>query len=280
MFSLDISILISCAREESLINFQSFPSSDREEVKFWATKQLASREQRDSCEGKRAIMPKKRSSQSGSNSATAKLISRINKFGQNSINNSDSEQANESYQRNHFGYDDDDDEVFVLSAKQKQQLQRNEYLESLTKEQLKIEAKRRGQKTAGTKTELVDSPTLLHLAVFLCALICEIGTSTFFRLLFFSICRSTFCCNSHRFLCNFFFHLNDVGSITTIECESPFTYRFQVNSCFSRTHFCAAQHVCLLSTRLIFARDDKGNVRDRLIYNSGSLSSWRICAPR
>jgi hypothetical protein len=105
-----------------------------------------------------AIMPKKRSTQSGSNSATAKLISRINKFGQNVINNTSFDQGNELSPRNsnHLSFDDDDDEVFVLTAKQKQQVQRNEYLESLTKEQLKIEAKRRGQKTAGTKTELVQ----------------------------------------------------------------------------------------------------------------------------
>lgn len=100
-------------------------------------------------------MPKKRSSQSGSNSATARLISRINKFGQNAINNIAFDPSNEPSPRS-LSYDDDDDEVFVLTAKQKQQLQRNEFLESLTKEQLKIEAKRRGQKTAGTKTELVD----------------------------------------------------------------------------------------------------------------------------
>ncbi|CRK92508.1 CLUMA_CG006066, isoform A, partial [Clunio marinus] len=69
------------------------------------------------------------------------------------------QQTNEQNTRTstHFTYDDDeDDEVFVLTAKQKQQLQRNEFLESLTKEQLKIEAKRRGQKTAGTKTELLQ----------------------------------------------------------------------------------------------------------------------------
>jgi hypothetical protein len=101
-------------------------------------------------------MPKKRSTQSGSNSVTAKLISKINKFGQNTINNSSFDQANDQ-NPSKFGYEyDDDDEVFVLTAKQKQQIQRNEFLESLTKEQLKIEAKRRGQKTAGTKTELVN----------------------------------------------------------------------------------------------------------------------------
>lgn len=103
----------------------------------------------------RVIMPKKRSTQSGSNSVTAKLISKINKFGQNTINNSSFDQAIDQLPRK-FGYEDDDDEVFVLTAKQKQQLQRNEFLESLTKEQLKSEAKRRGQKTAGTKTELVN----------------------------------------------------------------------------------------------------------------------------
>lgn len=98
-------------------------------------------------------MPKKRSTQAGSNSVTAKLISKINKFSQNTINNSSFDQSNDQDPRKFY---DDDDEVFVLTAKQKQQLQRNEYLESLTKEQLKIEAKRRGQKTAGTKTELVN----------------------------------------------------------------------------------------------------------------------------
>ena len=55
-----------------------------------------------------------------------------------------------------ISYDDEED-TYVLTTKQKQQLQRNEYLESLTKEQLKIEAKRRGQKTLGTKSELVLS---------------------------------------------------------------------------------------------------------------------------
>lgn len=98
-------------------------------------------------------MPKKRSTQAGSNSVTAKLISKINKFSQNTINNSSFDQNNEDPRS---FYDDDDDEVFVLTAKQKLQLQRNEYLESLTKEQLKSEAKRRGQKTAGTKIELVN----------------------------------------------------------------------------------------------------------------------------
>lgn len=100
-------------------------------------------------------MTRKRTSQSGSNSATAKLISKINKFTQNSINNNFNAETNEKDTRRiKFDYDGAD-EGFILTPKQKLQLQRNEYLESLTKEQLKIEAKRRGQKTAGTKTELV-----------------------------------------------------------------------------------------------------------------------------
>ena len=98
-------------------------------------------------------MTRKRSSQSGSNSATAKLINKINKFNHNTINNSITETNEQKTRTINYSYDEDD--VFVLTAKQKQQLQRNEYLEALTKEQLKIEAKRRGQKTSGTKSELV-----------------------------------------------------------------------------------------------------------------------------
>lgn len=40
-------------------------------------------------------------------------------------------------------------------SKQQQQLDRNNYLSSLTKEQLKIECRKRGQKTTGNKMELV-----------------------------------------------------------------------------------------------------------------------------
>lgn len=153
-------------------------------------------------------MPKKRSTQSGSNSVTAKLISKINKFGQNTINNNSSsfDQANDQNPRN-FGYDDDDDEVFVLSAKQKQQLQRNEYLESLTKEQLKIEAKRRGQKTAGTKTELVNfllfpSPFSHNHVFLICPALCvllaphlELANESIFSVAFFcfAIFRAIMC---------------------------------------------------------------------------------------
>lgn len=40
-------------------------------------------------------------------------------------------------------------------SKQQQQLDRNNYLSSLTKDQLKVECRKRGQKTTGNKTELV-----------------------------------------------------------------------------------------------------------------------------
>lgn len=106
-------------------------------------------------------MPVKRASRQGSNSIAAKLISKANNFGINSNinNNYDEDEFNdiEHHQNgnNYHNSFDDDDEVFVLTAKQKQQIQRNEFLESLTKEQLKSEAKRRGQKTSGTKSELV-----------------------------------------------------------------------------------------------------------------------------
>ena len=43
----------------------------------------------------------------------------------------------------------------TFTAKQQQQLDRNAFLLTLTKEQLKVECRKRGQKTTGTKTELV-----------------------------------------------------------------------------------------------------------------------------
>lgn len=43
----------------------------------------------------------------------------------------------------------------LLTEKQQQQIERNNYLMSLTKDQLKTECRKRGQKTSGTKTELV-----------------------------------------------------------------------------------------------------------------------------
>jgi hypothetical protein len=102
-------------------------------------------------------MTRKRTSQAGSNSATAKLINKINKFNQNSTinNHHDSYYEQNNRATNYDNFYEDDDEVYILTTKQKQQLQRNEYLEGLTKEQLKIEAKRRGQKLTGTKSELV-----------------------------------------------------------------------------------------------------------------------------
>lgn len=50
-----------------------------------------------------------------------------------------------------------------ITAKQQQQLDRNAFLLTLTKDQLKIECRKRGQKTTGTKTELVESLFLFYL---------------------------------------------------------------------------------------------------------------------
>lgn len=90
--------------------------------------------------------------------------------------------ANEQKTHHTLSYDEED--TFIMTTKQKQQLQRNEYLESLTKEQLKIEAKRRGQKTLGTKSELVlSSYSIKHRCVpsfFFCFLS--------FLLLFYQFC--------------------------------------------------------------------------------------------
>lgn len=43
----------------------------------------------------------------------------------------------------------------TFTAKQQQQLDRNAFLLTLTKDQLKVECRKRGQKSTGTKTELV-----------------------------------------------------------------------------------------------------------------------------
>lgn len=48
----------------------------------------------------------------------------------------------------------------LLTAKQQHQLQRNAYLSTLNKEQLKLECRKRGQKTSGTKLDLVYIYTL------------------------------------------------------------------------------------------------------------------------
>lgn len=45
--------------------------------------------------------------------------------------------------------------AITFTVKQQQQLDRNAFLLTLTKDQLKIECRKRGQKTTGTKTELV-----------------------------------------------------------------------------------------------------------------------------
>lgn len=43
----------------------------------------------------------------------------------------------------------------ALTLKEQQQLDRNAYLSTLTKDQLRVECRKRGQKNTGTKAELV-----------------------------------------------------------------------------------------------------------------------------
>lgn len=43
----------------------------------------------------------------------------------------------------------------ALTVKEQQQLDRNAYLSTLTKDQLRVECRKRGQKNTGTKAELV-----------------------------------------------------------------------------------------------------------------------------
>lgn len=47
----------------------------------------------------------------------------------------------------------------TFTLKQQQQLDRNAYLLTLTKDQLKVECRKRGQKSTGTKAELVFMPS-------------------------------------------------------------------------------------------------------------------------
>lgn len=47
----------------------------------------------------------------------------------------------------------------TLTLKEQQQLDRNAYLSALTKEQLKVECRKRGQKNTGNKAELVQTNT-------------------------------------------------------------------------------------------------------------------------
>lgn len=56
----------------------------------------------------------------------------------------------------------------TFTLKQQQQLDRNAYLLTLTKDQLKVECRKRGQKSTGTKAELVFMPfnVFSHLIAF------------------------------------------------------------------------------------------------------------------
>lgn len=125
-------------------------------------------------------MPVRRSRQ-GSNSFAAKLITRANsaKVNHSVSNNNQSSSAtingggsagdnhnndtnsgflhtngsivNNKSTTNGHNYDTG----IVLTAKQQHQLQRNAYLSTLNKDQLKLECRKRGQKTSGTKLDLV-----------------------------------------------------------------------------------------------------------------------------
>lgn len=128
-------------------------------------------------------MPARRS-RKGSNSVAAKLISRANSAKVIQHQNND-QSAHDNISNNAIGsivhanngpivnnksiYTNNNNNInfnktiggngnssgIVLTAKQQQQLQRNAYLSTLTKEQLKFECRKRGQKTSGTKTDLV-----------------------------------------------------------------------------------------------------------------------------
>lgn len=49
-----------------------------------------------------------------------------------------------------------------LTLKEQQQLDRNAYLSTLTKDQLKVECRKRGQKNTGTKAELVPTTIIFY----------------------------------------------------------------------------------------------------------------------
>lgn len=49
-----------------------------------------------------------------------------------------------------------------LTLKEQQQLDRNAYLSTLTKDQLKVECRKRGQKNTGTKAELVQQIIIIY----------------------------------------------------------------------------------------------------------------------
>ena len=85
-------------------------------------------------------MPVPRRSRQGSNSATAKLIARANLGKKLNNNNGDG-----------------------ALTKLQQQIQRNAYLDTLTKEQLKFECRKRGQKTSGNKVELVLNKKYIYI---------------------------------------------------------------------------------------------------------------------
>jgi SAP domain len=104
-------------------------------------------------------MPSQKKSRQGSNSTAAKLISRANSsktLNHSLCNNSEypsnAHGATSNHENNNHTIENYGD---GLTAKQQQQLERNAFLDTQTKDQLKQECRRRGQKTTGNKTELV-----------------------------------------------------------------------------------------------------------------------------
>lgn len=57
----------------------------------------------------------------------------------------------------------------ALTLKEQQQLDRNAYLSTLTKDQLRVECRKRGQKNTGTKAELVRRHSSIPEWFFVCA---------------------------------------------------------------------------------------------------------------
>jgi hypothetical protein len=114
-------------------------------------------------------MPVPKKSRQGSNSTAAKLISRANSnkalVNQSFCNNTDSHSNGHANNNNinHVNNNHNNENNVAsygvgdgLTAKQQQQLERNAFLETQTKDQLRQECRRRGQKTTGNKTELVE----------------------------------------------------------------------------------------------------------------------------
>lgn len=97
----------------------------------------------------------------------------------------------------------DNNDSAPLTLKQQQQLERNQFLVALTKDQLRVECRKRGQKTNGNKTELVfriqyTQHTILLLVVFfVCAVIfISLAVNTFCVIVLRVFASTQLCCCS------------------------------------------------------------------------------------